>query len=117
MSWRTSASLPISAWPEGFLSGKYRSDADLGKSPRGSGVAKYLNVRGFRILAALDYFVSARHSASQAEVALAWIIARPNVTAPIASATTLPQMESLIRSVSPKLSASDLAKLDTASAP
>ena len=100
----------------GFLSGKYRSDADLGKSPRGSGVGKYLNARGFRILAALDA-VSARHSASQAEVALAWIIARPNVTAPIASATTLPQMESLIRSASLKLSASDLAKLDTASAP
>jgi aryl-alcohol dehydrogenase-like predicted oxidoreductase len=100
----------------GFLSGKYRSDADLGKSPRGSGVGKYLNARGFRILAALDA-VSARHSATQAEVALAWIIARPNVTAPIASATTLPQMESLIRSASLKLSASDLAKLDTASAP
>jgi aryl-alcohol dehydrogenase-like predicted oxidoreductase len=101
---------------KGFLSGKYRSDADLGKSPRGSGVGKYLNARGFRILAALDA-VSARHSASQAEVALAWIIARPSVTAPIASATTLPQMESLIRSASLKLSASDLAKLDTASAP
>ena len=81
---------------KGFLSGKYRSDADLGKSPRGSGVGKYLNARGFRILAALDA-VSARHSASQAEVALAWVIARPGVTAPIASATTLPQMESLIR--------------------
>ena len=61
---------------KGFLSGKYRSDADLGKSPRGSGVGKYLNARGFRILAALDA-VSARHSASQAEVALAWVIARP----------------------------------------
>ena len=101
---------------KGFLSGKYRSEADLGKSPRGSGVGKYLNARGFRILAALDA-VSARHSASQAEVALAWIIARPSVTAPIASATTLPQMESLIRSASLKLSASDLAELDTASAP
>ena len=72
---------------KGFLSGKYRSEADLGKSPRGGGVAKYLDARGMRILAALDA-VSARHSAKPAEVALAWVIARPGVTAPIASATT-----------------------------
>ena len=72
---------------KGFLSGKYRSEADLGKSPRGGGVAKYLDARGMRILAALDA-VSARHGAKQAEVALAWVIARPGVTAPIASATT-----------------------------
>ena len=61
---------------KGFLSGKYRSEADLGKSPRGGGVGKYLDARGLRILAALDA-VSARHSATQAEVALAWVIARP----------------------------------------
>jgi len=100
---------------KGFLSGKYRSEADLGKSPRGGGVGSYLNPRGNRILAALDA-VSARHSAKPAEVALAWIIARPGVTAPIASATTLEQTESLIQAVSLKLSPSDIAELDQASA-
>jgi len=100
---------------KGFLSGKYRSDADLGKSPRGGGVKDYLNARGMRILAALDT-VSARHSASQAEVALAWVMARPGVTAPIASATTLDQIDSLVRAASLKLSAEDMAELDRASA-
>jgi aryl-alcohol dehydrogenase-like predicted oxidoreductase len=70
----------------GFLSGKYRSDADLGQSPRGGAVKNYLNVRGMRILAALDA-VSSRQQASCAEVALAWIMAKPGITAPIASAT------------------------------
>lgn len=100
---------------KGFLSGKYRSKADLDKSPRGGGAAAYLNPRGFRILAALDA-VSARHSAQPAEVALAWAMARPGVTAPIASATTLPQMESLIRSAQLKLTAADMSELDAASA-
>ena len=100
---------------KGFLSGKYRSEADLGKSPRGGGVKDYLNVRGMRILAALDT-VSARHSASQAEVALAWVMARPGVTAPIASATTLDQIDSLVRAASLKLSAEDMTELDRASA-
>ena len=97
------------------MSGKYRSEADLGKSARGGGVKDYLNARGMRILAALDT-VSARHSASQAEVALAWVIARPGVTAPIASATTLEQMDSLVRAASLKLAAEDMAALDKASA-
>ncbi|MDW6026096.1 aldo/keto reductase [Mesorhizobium sp. BAC0120] len=100
---------------KGFLSGKYRSKADLGKSPRGGGVEQYLDQRGFRILKALDA-VSGRHSAKPAEVALAWIIARPGVTAPIASATSLPQVESLIRAAELKLSAADIAELDAASA-
>jgi aryl-alcohol dehydrogenase-like predicted oxidoreductase len=99
---------------KGFLSGKYRSEADLGKSPRGGGVASYLNPRGKRILAALDA-VSARHNANQAEVALAWIVARPGVTAPISSATTIGQVDSLIRAVSLKLGAADIAELDKAS--
>ena len=68
-----------------------------------------------RILAALD-IVSARHSASQAEVALAWVMARPGITAPIASATTLDQVESLVRAASLMLSAEDMAALDKASA-
>jgi aryl-alcohol dehydrogenase-like predicted oxidoreductase len=99
---------------KGFLSGKYRSEADLGQSPRGGGVKDYLNARGMRILAALDA-VSARHSAKQAEVALAWVIARPGVTAPIASATKPEQMDSLIKAASLKLSADDMAELDKAS--
>jgi aryl-alcohol dehydrogenase-like predicted oxidoreductase len=99
----------------GFLSGKYRSVADLGKSARGGGVKKYLDKRGLRILDALDA-VAARHKAKPAEVALAWIIARPDVTAPIASATSLEQLESLIRSASLPLSAADIRELDDASA-
>ena len=99
----------------GFLSGKYRSEADLGKSARGGGVKKYLDKRGMRILAALDA-VSARHSAKQAEVALAWLIARPGVTAPIASATRLEQVDSLVKAVSLTLSAEDIEELDAASA-
>ncbi|TIX34500.1 MAG: aldo/keto reductase, partial [Mesorhizobium sp.] len=74
-----------------------------------------LNDRGMRILAALDA-VSARHSAKQAEVALAWVMARPGVTAPIASATTTAQVDSLVRAASLKLGADDIAALDRASA-
>jgi aryl-alcohol dehydrogenase-like predicted oxidoreductase len=77
-------------------------------------VKDYLNARGMRILAALDA-VSARHSAKQAEVALAWVIARRGVTAPIASATNAEQMESLIRSASLTLTDDDIAELDRAS--
>jgi aryl-alcohol dehydrogenase-like predicted oxidoreductase len=100
----------------GFLSGKYRSDADFGKSPRGAGMSKYLNERGLRILAALDS-VAAEHSASPAEVALAWLIAREGVTAPIASATTVEQVDSLVRSTQLEMSADQLRLLDEASAP
>ena len=99
----------------GFLTGKYRSEADLGKSPRGEGVRKYLEPRGFRILAALDA-VAARHSAAPAEVALAWVMARPGIGAPIASATTAGQVDSLVRAVSLGLSDADMAELDSASA-
>jgi aryl-alcohol dehydrogenase-like predicted oxidoreductase len=99
---------------KGFLSGKYRSKEDLGKSVRGGGIQEYLNPRGMRILAALDT-VSARHKATQAEVALAWVITRPGVTAPIASATRLDQVDSLIKAVSLTLGADDLAELDKAS--
>jgi aryl-alcohol dehydrogenase-like predicted oxidoreductase len=100
---------------KGFLSGKYRSEADLGKSERGGGVKEYLNPRGMRILAALDA-VAERHSARQAEVALAWVMARSGITAPIASATKVEQVDSLVRAVSIKLAADDIAALDKASA-
>lgn len=101
---------------KGFLSGKYRSEADLNKSPRGGGVKAYLNERGRRILHALDE-VSRRLSAKPAEVALAWLMARPGVTAPIASATTLDQLESLIKAASLSLPPTDVKALDEASAP
>lgn len=98
----------------GFLSGKYRSAADLGKSARGSRVEKYLNPRGMRVLAALDA-VAAETGAKPAEVALAWLIAQRGVTAPIASATSVGQVDSLVRSVSLSLSVQQLALLDQAS--
>jgi len=100
---------------KGFLSGKYRSESDLGKSPRGGGVKAYLNPRGLRILAALDE-VAARHAVAPADIALAWIIARAGVTAPIASATSPAQLESLVRAATLSLSAADIAALDEASA-
>jgi aryl-alcohol dehydrogenase-like predicted oxidoreductase len=100
---------------KGFLSGKYRGEADLGQSARGGGIKAYLNPRGFKILAALDE-IGGRLSAKPAEVALAWLIHREGVTAPIASATTLAQAESLIRATWLALSAEDMTVLDTASA-
>jgi aryl-alcohol dehydrogenase-like predicted oxidoreductase len=99
----------------GFLSGKYRSEADLGKSTRGGGMGKYLNPRGLSILDALDE-VAASHDATQAEVALAWLMTRPGVTAPIASATTVQQVESLAKSCALKLSPADVEALTAASA-
>ena len=99
---------------KGFLSGKYRSADDLTKSPRGSGVKGYLNPRGFRILDALEA-VASRHEAKPAEVALAWVIARPGVTAPIASATSVAQVDSLVRATQLSLSEADVAELNQAS--
>ncbi|MBI1396004.1 MAG: aldo/keto reductase [Betaproteobacteria bacterium] len=107
--------IPYFPLAAGFLTGKYRSEADLGKSARGQGAKKYLNERGLRILGALDE-VSARHAARPASVALAWLLSRPGVTAPIASATSLEQLETLLASVTLELDASDLERLNTASA-
>lgn len=98
----------------GFLSGKYRSLDDLDKSPRGAGIRRYLDDRGLRILDALDS-VAAAHKATPAEVALAWLMNREGVTAPIASATRLDQLESLIRSVRLSLSTAELDALTQAS--
>ena len=100
----------------GFLTGKYRRAADLAGSARGDWIKGYLNPRGLRILAALDD-VAARHAAQPGEVALAWLMARPGVTAPIASATRLDQLEGLIRATQLRLSGGDIAQLDAASAP
>jgi aryl-alcohol dehydrogenase-like predicted oxidoreductase len=98
----------------GFLSGKYRSEHDLSKSPRGGGIKKYLNERGFRILAALDR-VAGELQSTPAGVALAWLIARPSVTAPIASATSIEQLNALIKATGLKLDASSIALLSNAS--
>jgi len=97
----------------GFLSGKYRSEQDLGKSARGQGVKRYLDARGLRILDALDQ-VAASHGANPAQVALAWLIARPSITAPIASATTLAQLDDLISATRLKLSPAAIAQLNQA---
>lgn len=99
----------------GFLTGKYRGKNDLNKSARGGGVEKYLNERGQRILSALDS-VSQKHEVSQAGVALAWIINRPDVTAPIASATKARHLQSFTEAARLDLDDSDINRLDEASA-
>jgi aryl-alcohol dehydrogenase-like predicted oxidoreductase len=99
----------------GFLSGKYRSKADLGKSARGEGIARYLDERGKRILGALDT-VAKRQRVKPAEVALAWLIAQPAVTAPIASATSIEQVHSLVRATELALEPEDLRLLEKAGA-
>ena len=99
----------------GFLSGKYRSKADTEGKARGGGVARYLDDKGLRILAALDS-VSAETGAAPAEIALAWLMAKPAVTAPIASATSLAQLASLTKAASLTLSADQMAALDRAGA-
>jgi len=102
------------ALASGFLSGKYRSEADLSKSIRGGGVKKFLNDRGHRILNALDE-TAAKHQATPAGVAMAWLINSPLVTAPIASATKAHHLQSFIEAVQIDLSVDDIAKLDEAS--
>lgn len=99
----------------GFLTGKYRSEADFSKSQRGGGMKDYLNDRGLAILKALDN-VAEQYNASPASVALAWLIARPSVTAPIASVTSLTQLEDLVKAASLRLNTEDIAILDEASA-
>ncbi|MGO4578470.1 aldo/keto reductase [Cupriavidus sp. 2TAF22] len=104
------------ALASGLLSGKYRSEADLDKSSaRGQRVKAYLDARGLGILAALDD-VAARHGANPTRVALAWQIARPSITAPIASATSVAQLDDLIAATRLQLGADDIALLDKASA-
>ena len=99
----------------GFLTGKYRSEADLSKSARGQGVKSYLNDRGFRILGTLDKVAKQRGS-TPARVSLAWLIARPSVTAPIASATNLEQLNELIEATKLELDPASIEQLNQASA-
>ncbi len=99
----------------GFLTGKYRSENDLSKSPRGRRAKTYMNERGYRILDALDE-VAKRYSSTPARVSLAWLIARPSVTAPIASATSLEQLNDLIEATRLELDDSSIELLNQASA-
>ena len=99
----------------GFLTGKYRSEADLGKSVRGGGIKKYLNERGLRILEALDQ-VARRYDSNPTRVAIAWLIARPSITAGIASATNLAQLNDLIEATNLQLDQTAIELLNQASA-
>ncbi len=108
--------IPFYALAAGFLSGKYRTAEDAAQSPRGKNVvAKYLNERGLRILAALD---EASHALGKpvSQIAVAWVMARPGITAPIASATSLAQLQSLVEAARLTLPAEVMANLDAASA-
>ena len=103
------------ALASGFLSGKYRNETDLSLSQRGGGVKKYLGERGFRILSALDTLASKYHT-SQATLAIAWLLHKPEVTAPIASATNQHQLFELLKAADQKLTKEDMDYLDLASA-
>jgi aryl-alcohol dehydrogenase-like predicted oxidoreductase len=103
------------ALASGFLSGKYRTENDLAKSARGGGAKKYLNERGIRILNALDQ-VALRYNTSNSSVAIAWLLTRPAVTAPIASATSIAQLQGLVEAVRLSLDSAALQLLDEVSA-
>ena len=104
------------ALASGFLTGKYRDERDVSKSAaRGGAVSKYLDARGKRVLAALDDVASA-HRASPAQVALAWLIAKPTITAPIASATSAEQVREIAKATQLALTDAEVAALDAASA-
>ena len=106
---------PYFSLASGFLTGKYRSESDLAASQRGQFVKKYLNEQGFRILRVLDDVAHSLHS-TPAQVSLAWLMARPGITAPIASATTLEQLSDLIAATELKLDQSSIERLNQASA-
>lgn len=106
--------IPFWALASGFLTGKYRTEADFGKSVRGGGMHRHLNARGLEVLGALDA-VAARHDATVAQVALAWLMARPAIAAPIASATSETQLKELLGAVNLPLSHEDVWDLDRAS--
>ncbi len=107
--------IPYFALASGFLTGKYRSESDLAKGPRGQMVKKYLDERGLRILGALDEVAKKLHS-TPGKVAIAWLIARPSITAPIASATTVEQLRELVDAVHLQLDPASIKTLDEASA-
>jgi aryl-alcohol dehydrogenase-like predicted oxidoreductase len=98
----------------GFLTGKYRAESDLARGPRGQMVKKYLNERGSRVLGALDA-VAKEKGATPGRVAIAWLLAQPGITAPIASATSIPQLEDLFEAAKLALDPASLKRLDEAS--
>jgi aryl-alcohol dehydrogenase-like predicted oxidoreductase len=100
----------------GFLTGKYKSQADTKGRARGRGVEKYMNDYGFGVIKALEE-VAARYAAKPGQIALAWLIARPSVTAPIASATNLEQLAELVESAEIELDEESIQKIDAASKP
>jgi aryl-alcohol dehydrogenase-like predicted oxidoreductase len=107
--------IPYFSLASGFLSGKYRSQQDLENRARKGMVSKYLNERGMRILHALDEVAKTKNS-TPARVALAWLIARPTITAPLVSATTLDQWNDIVESTKVQLSNADMEMLNQASA-
>jgi aryl-alcohol dehydrogenase-like predicted oxidoreductase len=107
--------IPYYSLASGFLTGKYRTEADLAGKARSAGAGKYLNAKGLGVLKALDA-AAAKHQATPAQVALAWLLAQPAVAAPIASATTLEQLADILKAPALKLDAETLGALDKASA-
>lgn len=108
------AVMPYYSLASGFLTGKYRSQADLGKSVRGGGLKHYLNEKGYAVLDALDTIAN-KHNSKPATVALAWQLAQPTITSSIVSATSRSQLQSLIDAPSLKLDEEDLIILDKVS--
>jgi aryl-alcohol dehydrogenase-like predicted oxidoreductase len=106
--------IPYFSLASGFLTGKYRNAEDTSHKARGSSVSKYLNERGFRILQALDA-VAQKHNATPAQVSLAWLMATPPVTAPIASATSVEQLENLLTAATLRLDEESIEQLNQAS--
>lgn len=105
---------PYWSLASGFLTGKYRSESDISKSVRGGNAKQYLNEKGLRVLAALDA-ISDKHHTQPATVSLAWLLAQPNIGAPIVSATSASQLVPLFAAPELRLDAEDLDLLDKAS--
>jgi aryl-alcohol dehydrogenase-like predicted oxidoreductase len=108
--------IPYYSLASGFLSGKYRSESDVGNVQRGAGVKKYINPKGMGVLKALDD-AAKKHKANPTQIALAWLMQRKAITAPIVSATSLQQLKDLIAAPAVKLDTADVAAIDKASAP
>ncbi len=106
--------ISYSSLASGFLSGKYRSEQDLSISARGNSVKRYLNARGFRILKAVDE-VAKTYNSTPTQAALAWLIARPTITAPIVSATNIEQVNDIIKAVDLQLDPDAIDLLNQAS--
>jgi len=107
--------IPYYSLSAGFLTGKYRTEADLDQGPRGNSVKRFITERGMKVLAAMDE-VAANTGATLAEIALAWVAAQPGVVGPLASATSVKQLQSLARGARLQLGAEDLARLTAAGA-